>query len=178
MGSDAGAARVRVREAGASDLPGVLAIYNQAILETTAVWSNAPVDLNNRREWLKDRQVRGFPVLVAEADGAVCGFASFGEFRAWPGYVHTVEHSVYVAQDWRRHGVGRALLEELIEAAKTLQKHVLIAGIEAENSASLKLHAALGFEHAGRLHQVGAKFGRWLDLVFMELRLDSRPAPA
>ncbi|MEC9433982.1 MAG: GNAT family N-acetyltransferase [Pseudomonadota bacterium] len=168
-----------IRDAVAGDLPQILAIHNHAVRATTAIWNDAPVTLENRRAWLEERTRAGYPVLVAtEADGAtVLGYASFGDWRAFDGYRHTVEHSVYVGEGLRGRGVGRALMTALIARARALDKHAMVAGIEAGNTASIRLHAALGFETAGTLREVGTKFGRWLDLTFMVLRLDDRPAP-
>jgi phosphinothricin acetyltransferase len=101
----------------------------------------------------------------------VVGFASFGEFRAWPGYRYTVEHSVHVRADRRGAGVGSALMRQIIDAARRQQKHVLIAGVDAENAASIRFHERLGFERVAHFRQVGFKFGRWLDLVFLQLML-------
>lgn len=168
---------LRIRDAQEQDLPAVLSIYNAAILGTTAVWSDTPVDLANRRQWLRDREARGFPVIVAVVEGEIRGFASFGDFRPWAGYRLTVEHSVYVDEAWRRRGLAQLLLTALIARARQAGKHAMIAGIEGGNHASLALHTRLGFREAGRLSEVGAKFGRWLDLAFMELRLDERPFP-
>jgi L-amino acid N-acyltransferase YncA len=167
-----------IRDAAESDLRAILEIYNHAVVHTTAIWNEAQVDLDNRAAWLADRGQAGLPVLVAVGEaGAVLGYASFGPWRAWDGYRQTVEHSIYVQADARGGGVGRALMEALIERARAAGKHVMIAGIEGANIASIRLHEGLGFEHAGRCREVGAKFGRWLDLVFMELRLDARGAP-
>jgi phosphinothricin acetyltransferase len=168
---------MEIAEAGESDLPGILVIYNDAVLNTTAVFSDTVADLADRRAWRAARAQQGCPLLVARRDGEVCGYASFGDFRAWPGYRHTVEHSVYVARECRRRGVGAALLTALIERARLAGKHVMIAGIEAGNGASLALHARHGFKEAGRLPQVGAKFGRWLDLVLMQLTLGEELSP-
>lgn len=168
---------VQIRDAQEQDLPAVLAIYNAAILRTTAVWSDSPVDLASRRQWLRGREAGGFPVIVTVVEGEVRGFASFGEFRPWAGYRLAVEHSVYVDEAWRRRGLAHLLLKDLIARARQAGKHAMIAGIEGGNSASIALHAGLGFREAGRLSEVGAKFGRWLDLVFMEMRLDDRPFP-
>lgn len=168
---------VKIRDAQEQDLPAVLAIYNSAVLQTAAVWSETPVDLANRRHWLRDREAQGFPVIVAVVEGGVRGFASFGDFRPWAGYRLTVEHSVYVDEAWRRRGLAHLLLKALIARARQAGKHAMIAGIEGGNLASIALHAGLGFREAGRLPEVGAKFGRWLDLVFMEMRLDARLAP-
>lgn len=163
---------VILRDAVPADLPAVLAILNDAIAHTTAVWSLKPATLASREAWLAERQGRGFPVLVAEAGGAaaggVLGFASFGDFRPWEGYLHTVEHSVYVAAAARGRGVGGLLLEALIGRARAMGKHVMVAGIEAGNLASIRLHARQGFVETGRLPEVGRKFDRWLDLVLMQ----------
>jgi len=166
-----------IRDATVDDAAAILPIHNQAVRETTAVWNSIESDLAGRETWLAERQAAGFPVLVAEIDGSVAGFASFGHFRAWPGYRFTVEHSVYVAAEKQGQGVGRALLAALIERARANGKHAMIAGIEAGNAGSIALHTALGFREVGRLPQVGAKFDRWLDLIFLQLTLDERAAP-
>lgn len=156
-----------VRDATEDDLPAILAITNQAILETTAVWTIAPATLELRAGWMRDRRAAGFPVLVAERDGQVAGFGSFGAFRAWDGYIHTVEHSLYVDPARHRQGIGRVLLQTLIDRAAASGKHAMVGGIEAANHASIALHRAAGFEEAGVLREVGRKFDRWLDLLFM-----------
>ncbi len=166
-----------LREAVEADLPGILEIHNHAIRHTTALWTETPADLTERQAWFTQRRASGYPVLVAEQDGRVAAFASFGDFRPKEGYRHTVEHSVYVHPDYTRRGLGRALLTQLIERARQMGKHAMVAGIEAGNVASLRLHEQLGFREVGRLEQVGTKFGRWLDLAFMQLQLDDRPAP-
>jgi phosphinothricin acetyltransferase len=168
---------MQIRDAEEVDLAGILAIYNDAVLTTTAIWNEAVADLANRRAWLTERGQQGYPVLVAIENTEVLGYASFGDFRAWQGYRYTVEHSVYVDPGRRRCGVGAALLELLIERARLLNKHVMIGGIEGNNEASLKLHARLGFKVVGRLEQVGTKFGRWLDLVFVQRTLTRRSTP-
>jgi phosphinothricin acetyltransferase len=169
---------MQVRDARDGDLEGVTAIYNDAVLNTTAIWNEVAVDIANRRAWLADRERAGYPVLVAvEEDGSVLGYASFGDWRAFDGYRHTVEHSVYVRADMRGRGIGRVLLKELIERARAIGKHVMVAGIEAGNRGSIALHEKLGFEQVGLLPQVGMKFGRWLDLAFLQLVLDDRATP-
>jgi L-amino acid N-acyltransferase YncA len=153
-------------------------IYNHAVEHTTAIWNDACVSPENRAAWIAQRQAAGYPVLVAvDAQGQVGGYASFGDFRAFDGYRYTVEHSVYVRQDARGRGVGLKLMESLIAEARALGKHAMIGAIESGNIASIRLHATLGFIEVGRLPQVGAKFGRWLDLTLMQLLLDPRPAP-
>ena len=111
-------------------------------------------------------------------DGArVLGFASFGDFRSWPGYRYTVEHSVHVVADGRGQGTGRALMERLLPRAVDLGKHVMVAGIDASNAASIRFHERLGFERVGLLREVGCKFGRWLDLAFLQRRLGGGGPP-
>jgi L-amino acid N-acyltransferase len=160
-----------IRDATEADLPRILAITNEAIANTTAVWSFAPATLEARTVWLRERQARGFPVLVATDGATVVGFASFGDFRPWEGYLHSVEHSIYVAPEAQRRGAGAALLAALIGRAEALGKHAMLGGIEAGNTASLALHRRFGFQEVGRLPEVGKKFGRWLDLVFMQKML-------
>ncbi|MGM4908792.1 GNAT family N-acetyltransferase [Rhizobium sp. 768_B6_N1_8] len=162
---------VLIRDAAEADLPAIRDIYNHAVEHTTAIWNETLVDLDNRLEWFKARKGRGFPVIVAEMDGKVAGYASYGDWRAFDGYRHTVEHSVYVDKDCRGAGIGEKLMRALIERASAGNIHVMIAGIEAENTASIKLHAKLGFRIAGTFSEVGIKFGRWLDLTCMELRI-------
>lgn len=163
-----------IRAAIQDDLPIICDIYNDAVANTTAIWNDTLVDVANRTAWLKARTDVGYPVLVAVSDeGDVIGYASFGDWRAFDGYRHTVEHSVYVHKDRRGGGIGRKLMEALIAEAERLGKHVMIAGIESENAASIRLHAQLGFEDTDRLREVGTKFGRWLDLTFMQLVLQT-----
>ena len=169
---------MEVRDAGDGDIRAITEIYNDAVKNSTAIWNDATIDVTNRQAWLSDRQKAGYPVLVAvnSAEG-VLGYASFGDWRAWDGYRHTVEHSVYVRADQRGKGVGEALMHALIKRARRIGKHVMVAGIEARNVGSIRLHDKLGFEHVGHLKQVGTKFGCWLDLLFLQLILDERTEP-
>lgn len=162
-----------ITDATEAHLPGILAIYNDAVAHTTAIWNEVLVDLDNRRQWWLGRIAQGYPVLVAVEDdeGEVLGYASFGDWRAFDGYKYTVEHSVYVAGAARGRGIGFQLMTTLIERARGLNKHVLVAGIEAGNEASIRLHEGLGFAQVGLMPEVGTKFGRWLDLAFMQLIL-------
>ncbi len=162
---------VLIRDAVEADLPAIRDIYNHAVEHTTAIWNEVLIDVDNRRVWLELRRAKGFPVLVAEKDGKVAGYASYGEWRAFDGYRHTVEHSVYVDKDLRGGGIGKQLMLDLIARAKAADMHVMIAAIEAENKASIALHERLGFRLVGIHREVGIKFGRWLDLAAMELRL-------
>jgi L-amino acid N-acyltransferase len=164
-----------IRDATENDLPTLLAIYNEVIATSTAIYALEPSTPDERRAWLAARRAAGFPVLVvADREDTAIGFASFGEWRgAWPGYRYTVEHSVHVHHDWRGRGVGRLLVEALFPRALALGMHVMIGGIDAANGASIRFHTRLGFEPVAHFHEVGHKFGRWLDLVFMQRFLDA-----
>jgi len=157
-----------IRDAVEGDLPQILAIYNDVIATTTAVYSESPVTLEDRRNWWQSRIAASYPVLVAADHCGILGFSSFGDFRAWPCYRSTVEHSVHVRADRRGEGLGSKLLIPLFSRAAALQKHMMIAAIDAQNEASLRMHQRQGFERAGYFREVGFKFGRWLDLVFMQ----------
>jgi L-amino acid N-acyltransferase len=162
-----------IRAARETDLPGILAIYNDVIASSTAIYSIEPSTLQERATWLATRTERGFPVIVAEVEHQVAGFASFGEFRGvWPGYRHSVEHSVHVSSDWRGRGIGTRLTSALFPLATAMGKHVMIGGIDADNEISLRMHERLGFQRVAHLHEVGRKFGRWLDLVLVQRYLD------
>ncbi|MFY2736159.1 GNAT family N-acetyltransferase [Pseudocitrobacter faecalis] len=166
-----------IRFATKEDCATIAEIYNHAVVHTAAIWNDKTVDTDNRIAWFEARQFAHFPVLVSEENGVVTGYASYGDWRAFDGFRHTVEHSVYVHPDHQGKGLGRALLAELIEEARRRGKHVMVAGIEAQNAASLHLHETLGFVTTGQMPQVGTKFGRWLDLTFMQLQLDNRMDP-
>jgi phosphinothricin acetyltransferase len=168
-----------IRDALETDLPALRDIFNDAVLNTTAIWMDNVVDLANRQAWFAARAQQGYPILVAEnAAGEVVGYASFGDWRPFDGFCHTVEHSVYIRVDQRGKGLGPQLLTALIERAKACDKHVMVAAIESGNAASIGLHQRLGFAITGQMPQVGRKFGRWLDLTFMQLILTpERSAP-
>jgi len=169
---------ISIRDADDRSAEAIAAIYNDAVLRTTAIWNDATVDAADRAAWIAGRRGAGFPVVVAvDEHGEVVGYASFGDWRAFDGYRCTVEHSVYVRGDQRGRGVGRALMLELIARARMLGKHAMVAGIDAGNEGSIRLHERLGFERVGLLPQVGMKFGRWLDLAFLQLVLDDRAQP-
>jgi L-amino acid N-acyltransferase YncA len=160
-----------VRDASERDVPALLDIYNEVIATSTAVYMDQPTTLEERLAWWQGRVASGYPVLVSEDDSGIVGFASFGDFRPRPGYRFTVEHSVYVRDDRRGTGVGRALMTPLLDRAVSLGKHVVVAGVDAENDGSLRFHERLGFERVAHFKQVGFKFGRWLDLVFLQRTL-------
>jgi len=165
---------MQIRDAVESDLPGLLAIYNDVIATSTAVYSYAPVTLEDRTQWWRTRVGQGYPVLVAVNESGVLGFSTFGDFRTWPGYRFTVEHSVHVRADCRGQGVGKELVKALFPRATALGKHVMIAGVDAANDASIRFHERLGFEKVAHLREVGHKFDRWLDLVFLQRRIEPR----
>ncbi|ESS59736.1 acetyltransferase domain protein [Enterobacter cloacae S611] len=166
-----------IRYAVKEDCAAIAAIYNHAVINTAAIWNDQTVDADNRIAWFEARALLGYPVIVSEENGVVTGYASFGDWRAFDGFRHTVEHSVYVHPDHQGKGLGLALMVRLIEEARRIGKHVMVAGIEAQNQGSIHLHQKLGFTITGQMPQVGTKFGRWLDLTFMQLQLDNRTDP-
>lgn len=165
--------RIIVRETCDADLPAITAIYNDAVVNTVAVWNDGTVDVENRRAWLRAHQVPGTLALTAvDADGTVLGYATYGDFRSYDGFRDTVENSVYVSADARTGGVGTALMTELVDRARAAGKHVMVAAIEAGNTASLALHGKVGFALVGTLPEVGTKFGRRLGMTLMQVILD------
>lgn len=162
-----------LRPATENDIPAILAIYNHAVLTTTASYDTEPEALAVREEWFHEHQAHGFPVLVAERAGSseVVGWGSLGQFRSKSGYRYTVENSLYISEVERGKGLGKLLLAALIEEARRLGFHAIVAGIDSEAHVSLRLHERAGFVQVGYLPEVGFKFDRWLDVVFMELRL-------
>jgi L-amino acid N-acyltransferase YncA len=166
-----------IRHATAADAAGIAAIYNDAVRHTTAVLVDTEVDAQNRADWMAGRQAQGYPVLVAVEGAEVMAYASYGDFRPSEGYRGTVENSIYVSPAARGRGLAPRLLGDLIDHARTIGKHVMVAVITAENEISIRLHARAGFVGTAILREVGQKFGRWHDVAFMELRLDDRPSP-
>jgi phosphinothricin acetyltransferase len=162
---------ITIRDATENDLPEILEIYNEVILHTTAVYDYEPHTLEMRHQWFKTKQEQGFPVFVATENGNLVGLSSIGPFRAWAAYKYSVENSVYVASSCRGKGIGKLLLPPLIKAAGVLKLHTIIAGIDATNEASLKLHGHFGFNEVAHFKEVGYKFDRWLDLKFLQLLL-------
>jgi L-amino acid N-acyltransferase len=156
----------------------VLDILNEAILTSTAVYEYQPRAGDWIVTWFKTKEARSFPVIgVEDQAGALMGFASYGVFRDRPAYKYTVEHSVYLHKDHRGKGLGRALMERLITAAREQDYHVMVGGIDATNAASIALHEKLGFVHAGTIREAGFKFGGWLDLAFYQLTLQTPLQP-
>jgi L-amino acid N-acyltransferase YncA len=159
---------MQIRDAVLDDFDQITTIYNEVLTTSTAIYSDRPATIEERVSWWRSRLEQGFPVLVA-ADGArVAGFATFGDFRAWPGYRFTVEGTVHMHSATRGQGLGTVLLRAILERASALGKHVMIAGVDAENTASLRFLERFGFERAGHLREVGYKFDRFRDLVFLQ----------
>lgn len=162
----------RVRRATREDCPAILAIYNEAVRTTTATYDVEPRTLGQRQDWFDDHVRQDYVVLVAEdAAGQVAGWSSLNRHHDRFGYRFTSENSVYVAEAHRGRGVGGLLLAPLIGAAQARGLHVILAGVDATNTASLRLHAKFGFEQVGHFREVGHKFGRWLDVIYLQRTL-------
>ncbi len=154
-----------IRCAKKEDLNAILAIYNDAIINTTAVYTYKPQTIDERIAWFETKQRNHKPIVIIEENGSVLGFATFGSFRPWPAYQYTIEHSIYVDASARGKGIASQLLQRLIVEAKAKGYRTLVAGIDASNEASIKLHQKFNFKHAGTLTNVGYKFDYWLDLA-------------
>ncbi len=156
----------------------ILEILNEAIVNSTALYDYTPRAPQTMVDWFKAKESRHFPVIGA-IDNArqLLGFATYGTFRIWPAYKYSVEHSVYVHKDHRGKGIGLILMQRLIAAAMQQQYHVMVGGIDVGNQGSIALHKKLGFELAGTIKQAGFKFGRWLDLAFYQLLLETPAQP-
>lgn len=162
---------IKIRPAVFSDLDTILEIINHEILNSTSIYDYEPRDFDTQKLWFEDKQAKNFPVIVAEYDKGVIGFATYGTFRFKEGYRFTVEHSVYVSQEFIGKGVGRKLLLHLIDIAKEQNLHSMIGVIDGENHGSIKFHENFGFKVVGNIKESGYKFDRWLDSVFMQLLL-------
>lgn len=166
-----------IRSAVENDLYGILEIYNDAILNTNAVYTYRIQTLQERKSWFNKKKEDNFPVLVFEEKNKVIGFATFGPFRAWPAYKYTIEHSVYVHKEHRNYGVGTALVKQIIKKANEREFATLVAGIDASNEKSIRMHEKLGFQYCGIIKRAGYKFGQWLDLAFYQLNLKGPENP-
>ena len=164
--------KIKIRPAIFSDLDTILEIVNHQILNSTSNYDYEPHDFETQKSWFEKKLAENFPVIVAEFENAPIGYATYGTFREKIGYQYTVEHSVYVAQEFIGKGVGKLLLGELIKLAKEQGYHVMIGAIDADNSGSIGFHQKFGFKVVGTIREVGYKFDRWLDLVFMQLILE------
>ena len=162
---------VQIRLAMENDLPQMLDIYNEIIANTTAVFQYDPHTLEMRKEWFEKKKEEGYPVFVAEEDNIIAGFSTIGQFRNWQAYKYSVENSVYVQAGYRGRGISKLLMQPLIDSAKNMGMHTIIAGIVADNEASLALHKKFGFVEVAHFKEVGYKFKRWLDLKFLQLMI-------
>ena len=159
-----------LRLAQTPDLPDINAIYNHSVLYSTATYQTEPSSDAERAAWFAAHGDR-HPVVVAELDGRVVGWGSLSPYHHRAAFARTVEDSVYIHQDFHRRGVGRAILGELLKRAKEVGHHRIIAAISGDQEPSLALHESMGFTERGRLTEVGFKFGRWLDVVYLEYRV-------
>lgn len=167
-----------ITDCGPSHLDAIAAILNSAIVETTAVYEYHPRTTEQMQRWFETKQEQRHPILGAiDGAGALLGYATFGPFRAFPAFKYTAEHSVYVAASARGRGVGKALLDRVIQHAKDSAYHVLIGVIDRHNAASIRLHENAGYRCAGTLPEVGYKFDRWQDVNIYQLTLDSSTQP-
>lgn len=156
----------------------ILEIFNDAIINSTALYDYKPRTLQMMDAWFDVKQKNNFPVIgITDDENTLLGFGSYGTFRAWPAYHYTVEHSLYIHKDHRQKGLGRILLNEIIQQAVKQDYHCLVAGIDSTNIISIKLHTEFGFEFSGRIKQAGYKFKRWLDLDFYQLLLTTPERP-
>ncbi|WP_028533956.1 GNAT family N-acetyltransferase [Paludibacterium yongneupense] len=156
----------------------ILDIFNDAIANSTALYDYAPRTMETMTAWFADKQAQGLPVIGYENEqGELLGFASYGAFRSRPANKYTAEHSIYVHPGHRGAGIGRRLLQDVIAAARERDMHTLIGGIDADNEASITLHLRAGFVHAGTVREAAFKFGRWLDLAFYQLIMDTPRHP-
>lgn len=162
---------IKLRAAYITDMPSVLEIVNYEILNTTAIWDYDVRSLTQQIEIFSEKQKQNYPFLVAEKEGKIVGFGTYGTFRHKIGYRFTVEHSVYVHKDFHGNGIGSLLLKELIEIAKNQKLHTMIGVIDSENHGSIAFHQKLGFEITGHLKQTGYKFDHWLDSIFLQIML-------
>ncbi|CAO3611841.1 unnamed protein product [Cunninghamella echinulata] len=159
-----------IREATEADLEAILGIYNERVLHSTSLFVYDPIDLENRQTWFKDSKSKGYPVIVAveKSTNQTIAYASLGPYRPHPAYVLAAEVSLYIHENHHRRGLGRILLDELIDIAKKMKLRSLIASITSENQPSLQLFSQYGFTLAGTFNDVGYKFGRFLDVTFLQ----------
>jgi len=156
----------------------ILAIFNDAIVNSTALYDYKPRTKEIMTAWFETKARGKFPVIGIENDsGELMGFGSYGTFRAFPAYKYTVEHSVYVDARFRGQGLGKRLLQEVITAAQKQNYHVLVGVIDTANAVSIRLHESLGFAPCGTIRHAGFKFNRWLDIVFYQLLLPTPTEP-
>ncbi|MFB0911544.1 MAG: GNAT family N-acetyltransferase [Flavobacterium sp.] len=163
---------IKIRPYKTKDTQAILDVINYNILNSTALYDYNIRSYEQQKTMLDDKIDKGFPVIVAELDGAVVGFGMYGEFRFKEANKYTVEHSVYVNNDFQGKGIGKIVLQELIVLAKKQGLHTMIGVIDAENQSSVVFHEKFGFKTAGIIKESAFKFDRWLHSVFMQLILE------
>jgi L-amino acid N-acyltransferase YncA len=164
---------ITIRPATREDLPAILKIYNDAVVTTTATYDYEPRTLEHRVAWYEDHINNGYPIFVAiDENGTIVGWSSLSRYHDRQGFRYTTENSIYIAESHRGRGIGKQLLQPLIETARKQNFRVIIAAIDAENKVSIKLHEKFGFEVVGHFKKVGYKFDRWLDVIYMELLVE------
>ena len=166
-----------IREAARKDLTDILEIYNDAILNTTAIYDYKVHTLEERTQWYERKKQAGYPLLVFAENNKAVAFATFGPFRDWPAYKYTIEHSIYVNKDYRNRGIATKLMKEIIKIANEREYATLVAGIDSANEGSIEMHEKMGFKFSGTIKKAGFKFGKWLDLVFYQLELTGPKTP-
>lgn len=162
---------MRIRNAMMGDLPSILKIVNYEIEHTTSIYDYEKRSLRDQTDWFKNKISEKMPVILAEENGIVLGFGTFGIFRPWDGYQFSIEHSICLDKNSRGKGTGKIIMRELIDLAKKKGFHTMLAGVDANNTKSIQFHSNFGFKEVGRFNQIGYKFGKWLDLIFMQLFL-------
>lgn len=163
---------IEIRAATEKDIPAILEIINYEILNSTILYDYEERSLKQQLEWFYNKERENMPVLVAEKEERVIGFATFGIFRPWAAYQFSIEHSIYIHKNNRGQGIGKKLMVELIKIAKERKYHTIIAGVDTSNEGSYQFHKKFGFKEVGRFNQIGYKFDKWLDLIFMQLFLE------
>ncbi|MBD8034761.1 MULTISPECIES: GNAT family N-acetyltransferase [Solibacillus] len=166
-----------IRRATKEDVPTILEIFNDNVINSTAIYMYKEQTLEQRIHWFKQKQNAGEPLVVFDVDGEVAGYATYGSFRAYPAFQYTVEHSVYVHKNHYKKGIASKLMHWLIEEANVNGVKTMVGCIDKENTASIKIHEKLGFTYSGTVRNAGYKFGRWLDLVFYQLDLEGPENP-
>jgi L-amino acid N-acyltransferase len=168
---------MNLRCATENDIPEILEIFNDALVNTTAVYSYQKATHQEQLEWFNHKKVAGIPVYVAQDNDVILGYVTYGPFRARPAYKYTVELSIYVDSKARNQGIAKAMMTKILEVCQEKELKTLICGIDSENKASIDLCQKFGFTHSGSLKKVGYKFGHWLDLEFYALELKGPSHP-
>jgi len=168
---------MNLRIATENDIPAILEIFNDALVNTTAVYSYQKATLEEQLDWFRHKTEAKIPVYIAEDESGCLGYVTYGPFRTRPAYKYTVELSIYVDSKARNKGIGKAMMAKILQVCEEKELKTLICGIDSENKASIALCQKFGFTHSGSLKKVGYKFGHWLDLEFYQLELKGPTHP-